>query len=255
MRHNPADPGTTGSDTAGPGELVLVFAPHPDDDVIACGGTIAARVDAGARVVIVVSTDGSMSHSAVLGIHHDPTPEELTRVRRGEACAAAEVMGVAAQDVYFLGFPDTRLVDSLPEFHAAVAAVLDQHRDVVEVFLPHEVHELNADHRLTGEVVLACLKELGLAPRLRKFVVWDERAEAEFAFVNRSPAARPAGAGERLAEFDIAAHLATKRAALAEHRTQVELFAPGQTRPVVPEAFQRRVLERDTEQFWTEGDR
>jgi LmbE family N-acetylglucosaminyl deacetylase len=232
---------------------VLVFSPHPDDDVIACGGSIAAAVGAGARVVIVYATDGSMSHAAVLGIHDDPSPAELAAIRQDEARSAAKLLGVDDGDTRFLGFPDTRLAEHLPAFAVAVRRILAGHAGATEVYLPHEVRELNADHRLTGEVVLGCARELRLSPRLRKFVVWDERTEAEFGFVNRHPPGRGPAGGERLLAAGIGAHLGQKRAALAEHRSQVTLLCPAQTRPVVPLAFQARVLTRDVEQFWVEG--
>jgi LmbE family N-acetylglucosaminyl deacetylase len=234
------------------GDLVIVFSPHPDDDVIACGGTIVGASQAGARVVIVYSTDGSMSHSAVLGIHSDPSPAELAQIRQDEARAAAKTMGVGDWDVYFLGFPDTRLADHLPAFAMAVREILDRHPDAALVYLPHEVRELNADHRLTGETVLSCVRDLRRTPPVRKFVVWDERTEQEFGFVNRNPAGREPARGERLLTVDIGAHLDRKRAALAEHRTQVTLFSDAQTRPVVPHEFQARVLTGVTEEFWTE---
>jgi LmbE family N-acetylglucosaminyl deacetylase len=240
-------------------DLVMVFSPHPDDDVIACGGTIRARVLAGARVVIVYSTDGSMSHAAVLGIHRDPSPRELIEVRQAEAAAAAGVLGVAAANLHFLGFPDTRLAGCLPEFAAMLRKVLEAHPGAGELYLPHEVRELNADHQATGETVLKCVRELGLTPRIRKFVVWDQRTEDEFAFVNRrrAPASASGGGldggpgGERLVQVDIAADLGLKRAAMAEHRTQVTLYSPAQSRPVVPREFQARVLSRTVEEFWT----
>lgn len=256
MPATPADPSAQAAPAvpaAAAGDLVLVFSPHPDDDVIACGGSIAAASQAGARVVIVYATDGSMSHAAVLGIHHDPSPAELTAIRQDEARSAAKLLGVDPGDTHFLGFPDTRLGEHLPAFTGSVRQILAGHTGAAGVYLPHEVRELNADHRLTGETVLGCVRELGLTPRLRKFVVWDERTEAEFGFVNRHPAGRGPAAGERLLPAGIGAHLALKRAALAEHRTQVTLFCPAQTRPVVPLEFQARVLTRGTEQFWVEG--
>lgn len=242
--------------------LVMVFSPHPDDDVIACGGTISARVRAGARVIIVYSTDGSMSHAAVLNIPEDPSPQELIKIRQAEATAAAGVLGVAPADLHFLGFPDTRLAGCLPEFADALRKVLADHPDAGEIYLPHEVLELNADHQATGETVLSCVRELELTPRIRKFVVWDQRTEDEFAFVNRRRSPGPApgsasggradgGGGERLVRVDITADLDRKRSALAEHRTQVELYSPAQHRPVVPREFQARVLSRTVEEFWT----
>ncbi|MEU6808271.1 glycosyltransferase [Streptomyces sp. NPDC046831] len=228
---------------------VLVFAPHPDDDVIACGGTIARRTAQGARVGIVFSTDGSRSHSAVLGMD-TPTPEELTVIRKGEAEAAARRLGVDAAALRFLGFTDTALADALPDFRTGILKVLAENREVAEVYLPHDVKELNADHRLTGEVVLECLQTLGMTPKIHKYVVWDEQTEAEFVFVNRNEPDPERTAPERLLARDIAPQLPAKRAALREHRTQVTLYAPGQQRTVVPPAFVERVCEREVEEFW-----
>jgi LmbE family N-acetylglucosaminyl deacetylase len=235
-------------------ERIVVFSPHPDDDVIACGGTIIKKVGQGAHVEIVYSTDGSMSHSAVLGIDADPTPEELVLIRAKEAEAAAQRMGVDPRDVHFLGFRDTELRASLPEFRAAVTAFLAARPDVTEVYLPHEVREMNADHRLTGAGVLECLAATGLSPRIRKFVIWDERTEAEFVFVNREPTTAPVATGERQVTEDISAQLDGKLAALREHATQVSLYSAAQTRPVVPEAFVQRMCTRDTEHFWTASE-
>ncbi|GAA2923505.1 PIG-L family deacetylase [Streptomyces mexicanus] len=229
---------------------VLVFSPHPDDEVIACGGTIARLAAEGARVGVVFATDGAMSHSAVLGIHTDPTPAELREIRREEARMAAKAMGLSETAARFLDYPDTRLADHLPAFRRDVLRILGEHRGVTDVYLPHEVRELNADHRLTGETVVSCLAELGLTPTLYRYVVWDERTEEEFGFVNRNPADGPGTGGERLASFDIGPWVPHKHAAFREHRTQVELYAPKQTRPVVPEPFQERVFAARTEEFW-----
>ncbi|MEO3812584.1 PIG-L deacetylase family protein [Sphaerisporangium sp. B11E5] len=229
---------------------VVVFAPHPDDEVIACGGVIARYAAAGVPVTIVFATDGSRSHSAVLGVHDDPTPEELAVIRRGEAEAAAKALGLGPKDVVWLGHVDTLLSATMPRFRAEVTALLRERADVAEVYFPHEVRELNADHRLTGEAVADALAELGLTPRLRRYVVWDEDTEAAFAFTNRVAPDRPCPEGERRARTDVSAWLDRKRAALEEHRTQVTLFSPAQRRPVVPEEFARRVLTRRAEEFW-----
>ena len=59
---------------------LLVFAPHPDDEVFGCGGLIALALDAGARVNVVVVSDG--------GKGGDPTVRELEsrRAALGHRC-------------------------------------------------------------------------------------------------------------------------------------------------------------------------
>jgi LmbE family N-acetylglucosaminyl deacetylase len=106
-------------------DLVMVFSPHPDDDVIACGGTIRARARAGARVVIVYSTDGSMSHAAVPGIGRAPSPRELTTIRQAEAAAALSC-------VRELGLTPVDITASLDHKRAALAG----HRTQVTEYSP-----------------------------------------------------------------------------------------------------------------------
>jgi LmbE family N-acetylglucosaminyl deacetylase len=43
------------------GQLVLAVFAHPDDESLACGGTLARLVDCGAHVVIMCATHGELS--------------------------------------------------------------------------------------------------------------------------------------------------------------------------------------------------
>lgn len=67
---------------------VLVLAPHPDDELIGCGGTLARLRAAGARITVVHATDGSEAAS----LWHATGPERAT-VRLEEAERVAEAMG------------------------------------------------------------------------------------------------------------------------------------------------------------------
>ena len=71
---------------------VLVFAAHPDDAELSCGGTILSLVAAGKKVGIVDFTRGEMGTRG--------TPE----IRDAEAAAASEILGLSVRDN--LGFKD-----------------------------------------------------------------------------------------------------------------------------------------------------
>src|SRR5918993_3613102 len=62
---------------------ILVVAPHMDDEVLACGGTIA-RLPSPARVHLVYATDGARSCSPVVP-WIDATSAGLSSVRRAES--------------------------------------------------------------------------------------------------------------------------------------------------------------------------
>lgn len=231
----------------------IVFAPHPDDEVIACGGVIPRKIAEGFRVFILFSTDGSRSHEAVLNIFSEPSARDLVEIRRGEAIAAAAVLGVAPEFLIFAGVKDTCLADFQEAYREVVRKLLTRLGDVAEVYMPHERRELNADHRLTGAIVAEQLANLGLAPRIFRYVVWDAQTEAEFGYRNRTPEG-PAvqGPAEDRIRIDISRQIERKLAALMEHKTQVTLFSPHQRRTVVPEGLKSRIRARPYEEFWVE---
>lgn len=64
------------------GERVLVVAPHPDDETLACGGTIALHTSVGDSVYVLVVTDGGSSRAEGLN-------RERMRLLRAEEARAA----------------------------------------------------------------------------------------------------------------------------------------------------------------------
>jgi LmbE family N-acetylglucosaminyl deacetylase len=99
---------------AGRGDSVLVFAAHPDDETLGAGGFIHAAVAAGARVTVVIITNGDGYLEGVdVGFHTlFSTPGrfiEYGKHRQTEALAAAARLGVPPAQVVFLGYPDRGL--------------------------------------------------------------------------------------------------------------------------------------------------
>lgn len=153
---------------------VLVLAPHPDDEVIGCGGALRRHVLAGAQVTVVFLTDGR-SGDRELGKNSGPGDEELARARtelstrrKRESEAAAEILGV--QELLFLDGPDGALDDT--------PALTAQLRDVLRRCAPSLIYvpsmlDLHADHWATNRVFYHCLDTLDeTAPVLREYEVW-----------------------------------------------------------------------------------
>jgi LmbE family N-acetylglucosaminyl deacetylase len=87
-------------------ERVLAVYAHPDDPEVSCAGTLSRWVRAGSEVHLVIATRGEKGSS-------DPgaDPEALAAQRRGEADAAATVMGLTSHEL--LGYPDGEMVNSV----------------------------------------------------------------------------------------------------------------------------------------------
>ena len=95
---------------------ILIFSPHPDDEVLCCGGTILKAVKEGKNVKIVFLTNGDANEKSVLAETGKESQElkaedfiNLGRERQEEAVKAAEKLGLERDDLIFLSYPDEGL--------------------------------------------------------------------------------------------------------------------------------------------------
>jgi LmbE family N-acetylglucosaminyl deacetylase len=94
-----------------PADRILILAPHPDDETIACAGIIQAAIDAGAQVRVVYLTNGEHNQFAFI-VYEKRIPFRknefihLGQVRRKEAVAAMRLLGLSQERLIFLGYPD-----------------------------------------------------------------------------------------------------------------------------------------------------
>src|SRR5947209_4236656 len=100
----------------------VVFAPHPDDETLGCGGTILKKRGLGAEVHVVFMTDGAQSHASLMA------PAEMRALRAREGVAAAAALGVDEAHVHLLDFPDSRLAEHRALATERVGALLRQVR-------------------------------------------------------------------------------------------------------------------------------
>jgi LmbE family N-acetylglucosaminyl deacetylase len=205
---------------------ILVFAPHQDDEVLACGGTIIKRIQAGHQVFIVFMTDGRWG----CGKGKDARPEEIKAIRKQEAIQAAKAMGVALENIYFLDFHDRKLNEEITEVKKRLFDLFPLLQPD-EIFLPNH-KDGHADHCSTNEAVLAILKEAKLTADIYEYFIWDDdydnRPNDVFAKYN---------AAENI--LDILHH---KINALFEHKCQMILFSPKQEKPFLNGEFLCRFI-------------
>lgn len=91
-------------------DRLLVLAPHCDDETLGVGGAIVDAAARGARVRVVFLTNGDGSRSTQIAedARHlrRNTFRQIARMRQQEALAALARLGVGAEHVIFLGYPD-----------------------------------------------------------------------------------------------------------------------------------------------------
>ena len=202
--------------------VVLIFAPHPDDETLACGGTIAKKVRQGEDVHVVFLTDGRNSHLHTLGISTDPSPEELAPIRKQEAREAAKIMGIKPDNLVFLDIAYGGLGLKNKVAEGKVRQILLGLRPD-EVYYPDEA-DSHKTHRAACDVVEAALKTLDFSPERYRYIVWADEAGYR-------------GSKARQIAVDITETLHLKRRAINEYRSQVTLFSKKQGRPVLTDSF------------------
>ncbi|MDI6827149.1 MAG: PIG-L family deacetylase [Armatimonadota bacterium] len=93
------------------GQKIVIFAPHPDDETLGCGGLIQQALQAGADVKVVVVTNGEYPEIDVIIFEKTVklTPESFIRLgymRQRETLSALRYLGLPAKNVIFLGYPN-----------------------------------------------------------------------------------------------------------------------------------------------------
>lgn len=133
---------------------ILIVAAHPDDEVLGCGGVMAAHAAKGDDVYVLILAEGATSRDVVRNIPN--RGDELTCLRQAGRSAAV-VLGV--NPPRFLGLPDNRL-DSLP-----LLDVIKKVEYVIQEIEPtviytHHGGDLNVDHSITLQAVLTACRPI-----------------------------------------------------------------------------------------------
>ena len=200
---------------------LLLFAPHPDDESLACSILLQRAVRAGAVVRVVYVTDGD----------DNPWPQRVLerkwrlnatdrrrwgRLRRTEALAALRVLGVNGSAARFLALPDQKLTALLMcDCQSALerfAAIIADWKPT-DLLLP-SISDTHPDHSALAVMLRLVLSESFSAP-----MATGQMAAWSYVVHGRSPAFFDRA--ETICQSDIEA--ATKLRAIRCHKTQLKL--------------------------------
>ncbi|MFH0946270.1 MAG: PIG-L deacetylase family protein [Planctomycetota bacterium] len=127
----------------------LFLAPHPDDIIIGCGGTLKKLLAAAVPVRLIYLTDG---REATL----DPAQQTaMAAARAAEAAAVSDMLGLPPPTM--LGWPEGSFRDPahLEERAGQLRALLESF-EPDGVFLPY-LFDQNADHRFCNHLLARAL--------------------------------------------------------------------------------------------------
>lgn len=189
---------------------IILFSPHPDDDVISMGGTFAKLIKQGHEVHVVYQTSGNIavtddealkfaevsqdilkeanssnSFASIISFLKSKTPGDIDSlevrklkglIRRRESYAAVRLLGLKDENIHFLDLPfyETGLVQKNPLAKADIDIV----KSIISKIKPHQVFAAGdlADPHGTHEVclnaIIKALQELKSEPYIKDCWLW-----------------------------------------------------------------------------------
>jgi LmbE family N-acetylglucosaminyl deacetylase len=149
--------------------VILIIAPHADDEVLGCGGSIVRFSEEGHDVIVVVMTNASVGAPEIF------SADSISRVR-AEALDSHKLLGV--KETLFLDLPGPQL-DQYPSYRIsdAIAALIKTHRPDT-LLVPHH-GDLHVDHRVVFDAALVAARpQNGMS--VRKILAYETLSETDW---------------------------------------------------------------------------
>lgn len=124
---------------------ILVFAPHPDDEILGCGGTMIKHIEASNEVYVCIVTKGPQPMF----------PLDMVEKTRQQARDCHREIGI--KKTFFLDFPSVYLEECHRyELNDSILKVV---REVEpdEVYIPHW-GDMQKDHQIVADACMVALR-------------------------------------------------------------------------------------------------
>ena len=146
---------------------ILIFAPHPDDDILGCGGTIKKLVNQGNPVYVLIATRGSSR------LYDQVKVENV----RNEARYAHNLLGVS--ETFFLEYSAPEL-DTVPiaDLSRDFSKIITENKIDV-LFLPHR-GDIHIDHKVVFNAGLVAARPVGNYS-VKEIYCYETLSETEWA--------------------------------------------------------------------------
>ena len=248
---------------------VIIFSPHPDDDVISMGGTFDRLIEQGHEVHVAYQTSGNIAVSdsdarkyAEIAKRISPSTEaqaiidaiqakkessfdteEVRRlkgnIRRGESYAATRYLGLPDENVHFLDLPfyETGTIKKKNLSKADITIMVN----IIKQIEPHQIYaagdlaDPHGTHKVCLDAVFGAMKQLKSEPFIKDCWLWLYRGAWHEWDINEIEMAVPMSPGQVL----------RKRNAIFAHQSQKDgvMFQGDDTREFWMRAEERN---RDT---------
>lgn len=142
---------------------ILVIAPHPDDEILGCGGTMIKNIKQGNEVYVCIVTKGPQPMF----------PIELVEKTRQEARTCHSAIGV--KETIFLDFPSVYLEECHRyEINDAILKVV---RKILpdDIFIPH-YGDMQKDHQIVVDACMVAVRPK-YDPKIKRVLGYETMSE------------------------------------------------------------------------------
>lgn len=145
---------------------ILVIAPHPDDEVLGCGGTIKKHTSQGDEAYLCIGTKA----------YAPDWSEDFLKARQGEIEQANSVLGI--KKTYFLEFPTVKVdTVSQKEVNDKILHIIKELQPEV-LYIPHG-GDLNKDHQIFFEASLVASRPVP-GGSIKRILSYEALSETEW---------------------------------------------------------------------------
>lgn len=150
---------------------ILVFAPHPDDEILGVGGTIAREIKDGNDVYICIVTKGM-----------PPVFKDELRNQQNQDDAKRCHQFIGIKKTFFLDFPAADL-ESVKRFELN-GRIMDVVKEVCpdEAYIPH-IGDMQKDHQIVVDACMVALRPKYF-PQVKKIMAYETLSETDWNLPN-----------------------------------------------------------------------
>jgi LmbE family N-acetylglucosaminyl deacetylase len=202
----------------------LVIAPHPDDETLGCGSTIARFVAQGRKVRIIAIYQGSnFPVSKIL------SPDKIALMRCSELIKGMACLGLKRENIIFFNYPDTSTQENIKEIAYNIAQQIKIF-DPGIIFSTHE-KDYHPHHNAVAIATKLAIKKISFKGIYYNYVIWYNPFQAlNYLLTLKHVKVRT---GE---------YLDLKKSAIKEHRSQLENLTGEKDWKGLPSEFVLRFL-------------
>jgi len=216
--------------------IVYIIAPHPDDETLACGGTIKKLIRNGHIVKWIIVCKGEKSHQITFPHESEPTIDFLIQQRKTECIDAAKTLGVLTENITFLNYEDLSAEEKFTEIKSKIYSIIKKDICwVTKLYFPHP-RDKHTDHKAVGKLMFNLAAEHKWDATIMMYKIYKRN------YTKLPP--------EWYVIEDIGNDLDTKIKAIQNYESQTSLWMPYQDKTIIPKKLLNFFITSEMEIFY-----